>query len=130
DAHCVRRGARRHLPRRQLGASLLKTSTSFLQLRIEPNRLVEIGHRSIQVPRRTKDFAAVEISPRVARIELERLAQVRHGPIEVTFLSERKSAVAIGIGVTRIESDCLVQVVNRSPVLASYIIDITTIVER
>src|SRR5689334_8004777 len=87
-------------------------------LRIEPDCLVEVRDRPVEVALGAPGAAAVVVGVREFRTKPDRFGIVRDGAVEVVLGFPNKAAAVIGFGILRIEPDRLVEVRDGPVVVA------------
>ena len=88
------------------------------KLRIELDRLIEVGDRPFHVALSLVERPAAVEGTRVVRVELDGLLEVLQGAVDPAAGGVGVAAVGEGGGVFRIELDRLVEVLDRAVVVA------------
>src|SRR5262245_40008108 len=99
-------------------------------MRIELERLIELGERRVEFARAVAQAAAGAPGARIARIEPDRQRVIGHRASVVSGKLPRLAAIVINLGVARIDFDGFIEVADRRAEIALFGAYETTIDQR
>jgi hypothetical protein len=97
------------------------------ELRIEPDRLAEVGQRVTVVALRIVDDATIVVTAGQLRIQPQRLIVISHRMREVAFVIIEGAAIAVAFRSLRIQPDRLVEISQRAGIVALELIRMAAI---